>query len=203
MEFPTKCPYCGKDIIPNEIVCATDHKKSSIAIHNCIHCNKPIFLIEKIDRKQKKPFNKEIISFYPIVQQANLQERIQVLSPLACKTFDQTLNAKEHGFDMLVGAGLRISLEWLVWDYLTKVKNYADEYLEKLKLYQRIELMCDNSYKEVCTKLIRCYGNDQIHIKKKLDFTDNEVIEIFKLLCALIDAELQINEVNDRLTKRN
>lgn len=203
MDFPSKCPYCGKDNIPNQISSATDNKKSSVAIHNCIHCNEPIFLIERLDKKQKKPFNKEIISYYPVIQKVEIQERVKELSPLAYKTFEQTLNAKEHGYDMLVGAGLRIALEWLVWDYLTKVKNYDDEYLEKRRLYQRIELMCDDPYKEVCTRLIRCYGNDHIHIKKKLDFTEDEVIEIFILLCALIDSELQINEVNDRLNNRN
>lgn len=203
MNFPSKCPYCGKDNIPNCIATATDSHKSSVSIHKCMFCNEPIFLIERLDKKQKKPFNKEIISYYPINQQAELQERVKELSPLACKAFEQTLNAKEHGYDMLIGAGLRIALEWLVWDYLSKVKNYHDKYLEKLKLYQRIELMCDDPYKEVCTRLIRCYGNDQIHIKKKLDFTDDEVIEIFKLLCILIDSELQIIEVNDRLSQKS
>lgn len=137
---------------------------------------------------------------YPIPTEiVDLPNRIKDLSPNAFTAYQQTIKSQNNGYNMLVGAGLRIALEWLVWDYLIKVKNFTEEELKPLRLVDRIKKMDSNFYTNVCTKLIRLFGNDSIHIIKMLDFSDDEVIEIFNILCTLIDNELSILEVNERL----
>lgn len=216
MKFPSKCPYCGKDNVTNskKSISELDKNQShagtihisqrgyTLELHRCIHCKSPIFVLKEELLDNGTPVYSDIIHYYPSVTSVELPARIQ-LSPNACKTYEQTIKSKEQGFDMLVGAGLRIALEWLVWDYLIKVKGLQESDIENLKLYKRIELMSGNFYTEVCTRLIRLYGNDTVHIKKELDFSVDEVIEMFDLLCALIDSELQIKEVNNRLPPRN
>lgn len=142
----------------------------------------------------------ELIHYYPTVTTVDFPKRIKDLSTNAHKTYEQTIKAKEQGFDMLVGAGLRIALEWLVWDYLIKIKGYPESEVDKLTLAKRIEKMNSDFYTQVCTRLVRLFGNDSVHIIKQLDFSTDEVIEVFDMLCALIDNELQIKEVNDRLS---
>lgn len=209
MEFPKKCPYCGKDIVEN-CVASTSKEDSYFTeegqcrhvceIHKCIHCNDYFYVIKEVRHNGEIVRSTKIIQYYPTVITIDFPKRIKELSPTAYKTYVQTINAKEQGFDMLIGAGLRIALEWLVWDYLIKIKGKTESELENLKLYKRIELMSDNFYTEVCTRLIRLFGNDSVHIIKQLDFSTDEVIEIFDMLCSLINNELQIKEVNDRLS---
>lgn len=211
MDFPSKCPYCGKDIQPNLIVHIWEHgdfyntacnNGLKIELHRCIHCKKPICVVKKESVVGDKLSSSNIIYYYPISNCVELPKRIQQLSPIAYKTYQQTIKAKEQDYNMLIGAGLRIALEWLIWDYLIKVKGKSKAELEKLTLYKRIELMNANFYTEVCTRLIRLFGNDSVHIIKQLDFSIDEVIEIFNMLCVLIDSELRINEVNERLPKK-
>ena len=201
MEFPKKCPYCGKDNVECCINSATTNS-GIVEIHRCMHCNSSIFVIKQLIGS-KDNHSLQITHYYPTITTVDFPKRIKELSPTAYKTYEQTIKAKEQGFDMLVGAGLRIALEWLVWDYLIKIKDKTESELENLKLYKRIELMSDNFYTEVCTRLIRLFGNDSVHIIKQLDFSTDEVIEIFDMLCSLIDNELQIKEVNDRLSAPN
>lgn len=215
MEFPKKCPYCGKDIVPNcknsvsEInkdqkytpgVAPPQQRGLTLVLHRCIHCKKPIFVVQDETFAGGRVLREDIIHYYPTVTNVDFPKRIQDLSPTAYKTYEQTIKAKEQGFDMLVGAGLRIALEWLVWDYLIKIKGLPEADLEKFTLAKRIEQMNSDFYTNVCTRLIRLFGNDSVHIIKQLDFSTDEVITVFDMLCSLIDNELQIKEVNDRLS---
>ena len=212
MNFPSQCPYCGKDNVQNKVIHINeldnvylDHSSYGIALelHKCVHCQKPIFLAKNELKHAESYYNSEILFYYPTIDTVNFPNRIKDLSPNAHKTYEQTIKAKEQGFDMLVGAGLRIALEWLVWDYLIKVKGCEESAIEKLSLAKRIALMSRDFYTEVCTRLVRLFGNDSVHVIKELDFSADEVIEIFEMLCALIDGELQIKEVNDRIPKKS
>lgn len=198
MEFPKKCPYCGKDNIEHCVTNATANG-CIVEIHRCIHCDRFIFVIKQLIGA-KDYHSLQITHYYPTATTVDFPKRIQDLSPNAYKTYEQTIKAKEQGLDMLVGAGLRIALEWLVWDYLVKIKGLPEVDLEKLKLAKRIEKMNSDFYTNVCTRLIRLFGNDSVHIIKQLDFSTDEVITVFDMLCSLIDNELQIKEVNDRLS---
>lgn len=201
MNFPSKCPYCGKDTVQDCVSRANDLRGNIVEIHKCIHCSKPIFAIKKI-KSNGTWAEEQLIHYYPTVSSVDFPKRIIELSPTAFKTYEQAIKAKEQGFDILIGAGLRIALEWLVWDYLIKVKGCKEAELENLKLYQRIEKINGNFYTDVCARLIRLFGNDSVHIVKQLDFSVDEVIEAFEFLCALIDSELKINEVHSRLNKK-
>ena len=210
MEFPKKCPYCGKDIVENRKDYAsqeTTHFTSKVGqkrqvceIHQCIHCKEYFFVIKDVFHNGEIIEATNVILYYPAATAIDFPKRIKELSPTAYKTYEQAIQAKEHGMNMLVGAGLRIALEWLVWDYLIKIKGLPETDIEKLTLAKRIEKMNSDFYTQVCTRLIRLFGNDSVHIIKQLDFSADEVIEVFDMLCSLIDNELQIKEVNDRLS---
>ena len=208
MEFPNKCPYCKKDNIPHCIGAQWEYEaiKSdsaitgiSLELHRCIHCKNPIFIAKRETRAGSVIRESKLLFSYPLVDVNPLPKRIGELSPNAYKTYSQTMLAKEQNLDMLVGAGLRIALEWLVWDYLLKVRGKRQEEIENLSLYKRIELMNESYYVEVCTRLIRLFGNDSVHIVKQLDFSAEEVSNFFELLCGIIDGELQIKEVEKKL----
>lgn len=44
MEFPKKCPYCGKDIVEN-VVRETHDGANKIEMHQCVHCGEHIITV--------------------------------------------------------------------------------------------------------------------------------------------------------------
>lgn len=198
MNFPTKCPYCGKDIVQDRVA-KTSYGKCQVEIHRCIHCYNLLVAIyfDKSNRALIEDY--QLVYCYPSSIAFDFPKRVKDLSPNCYKTFEQTMSAQAGNLDTLVGAGLRIALEWLVWDYLIKVKKFTEDDIKKLTLANRIEKMDSDLYTSVCARLIRLFGNDSVHIIKMLNFSTEKVIEIFDILCTLIDNELSILEVNARL----
>ncbi len=208
MNFPEKCPYCHKDNIQNSksrIIEKsnkfTDFQQNTtvLELHRCIHCNEPIFVVKEEVGVSQNMVKSKIIYCYPISEYNDLPKSIKNLSPNAYRIYTQTMKAKEECLSDLIGAGLRMALEWLVWDYLINVKEIKQDNIIKLTLANRIEKMNCDFYTEVCTRLIRLFGNDSVHIIKMINFSIDEVVNCFKMICGLIDSELKINEINSKL----
>ena len=200
MKFPDKCPYCGKDIAPNRVLRQLSEEYSlCIELHNCIHCEETIVVIERYHETPMNNYFWEIIHVFPSSPAFDFPKRVKELSPNCYKAFEQTMSANSASLDLLVGTGLRIALEWLSWDYLIKIKNFTEKELKPLRLVDRLEKMNSSFYTDVCTKLIRKFGNDSAHIIKKLDFSVDEVINMFNILCTLINSELDILDAHERL----
>lgn len=206
MQFPTKCPHCGKDVAENLIDAHygpiyNEFNGIAMQIHECIHCKAHIYVFRTFILANGiyavDPNN--VISYYPKNHIIDFPKHIKTLSPESCKIYSDTCNAYKNGFNSLVGAGLRMALEWLVWDYLIKFKQIPQSDIENLSLAQRLEKMDANLYTGICTKLIRRFGNDQVHIIKKLDFEFNEIFNAYEILCDLINNELELIEIQKRL----
>lgn len=194
LTFPRKCPYCGKDITENRSK-AIREDGYLIEIHRCFHCYELIIII-----KQEVEDRFQIIHYYPSAPSANLPETIKNLSPKGYKIFEDTLYAKSLGIEDLSGAGVRMALEWVVWDYLIKIKGKTETELKPLSLSKRIQLI-DNSqiYTTICANLIRKIGNDSVHIIQMTAFSIDEGIELFEIFCGLIDNEIKIMDAQKKL----
>ncbi len=205
MNFPTKCPHCGKDIVENEIGRIPQdiniYSDIQIVWHRCIHCKESFFVINKFNNNN---FHlPEIIQQIPPTQVSDYPKQVKELSPEAFKTFQQTIQAQQMGFDKLVGAGLRIALEKLVWDYLIKLKGFTETQLKNLDLCSRINKIDGDSYKQVCSHIIRKFGNGSVHILKQIDFNVDEVIELYKILVEIINTEITLIEAEKRLNQKS
>ncbi len=204
MNFPSKCPHCGKDIVKNEVGRIPDkdvYTDIRVIWHRCRHCNESFFIIEKFnDNNFHIP---EIIQQIPPAQVSNYPKQVKDLSPTAFKAFNQAIQAQGLGLNQLVGAGLRIALEWLVTDYLINIKRLTDNELKNLDLYKRIEKMDGDRYKLVCSHIIRKFGNGSVHILKQIDFNVDEVIELYKILVDIINTEITLIEAEKRLNQKS
>lgn len=209
MEFPSQCPHCGKDIadfVPDDTHYFPKDEKHGVAASNyiCMHCKNSIYILRgyivKGATKQKETVKDCILSYYPQSASFKYRESVKNLSPNAYKVFFATVCANSEPTLPLVGAGLRMSLEWLVYDYLIKVKGFTEHSLEKATLAQMIEKMNAGTYVDVCAKIIKTFGNDSIHVLRKYDITIDEAFSIYDTLCALIDAELIVLDVKKRIS---
>lgn len=190
--YPEKCPYCGKDFASKETVRFYNGEKYYIEILECIHCRQTVLLVLNPDRT-------EVLHIFPADYHHDFQPELKELSPNACKVFEETLHANSIGLEYLVGPGIRISLEWLVWDYLTKFKQIPDVELKDKTLFQRLDYFKEDQYKAVCANILRIFGNETIHIFKNTDINIDEAIKILNILFNNIYAELFIQRVNSKL----
>ena len=187
-----KCPYCGKDFaIENENT--VEWKKLIYIITGCIHCKQPVLSI--FDLK-----NETTILSFPSSAFISVPNEIRDLSPTACNIFEQTLHAKSLGLNHLVGPGLRMTLEWLIWDYLTKIKNVPEEELRNKSLKARVDYLGEDNYKLVCANIVRVFGNDEIHLFKNYNIDVDDAIKVLNALLNNIYAELIIKRVNEQLS---
>lgn len=205
MSFPKKCPHCQKDLHPN-LVSSSEHARIGdfwyrSEIHACPFCKNPIFVMRNGVTQDISTYT-HVPYYFPLVSFVSVPKLIERLSPNACASYTQSIQAKAHGFDRLVGAGLRITLEWLMFDYLTKLKNHTATELEGKKLHQLIDMVKQYNpaqYTDICTKLIRIYGNDQVHLFKKTDLKDDEIITAFEILFDIIESDIKVLNANNRL----
>ena len=203
MKFPEKCPYCGKDNSPKCIETIGKRINAEIGYyaehHSCVHCDMPILVIKEFRWKNTLPAGQKIVQHYPCNNFSEYPLRVKKLSPDAFKIFEQTMQAQANGLNTLVGAGLRMTLERLVWDYLTKMQSIPENELQKLNLDKQIERMNVPNYTKVCSHLVRIFGNRVIHITKYNNILVEEATVAYLSLCDLIEAELIVKEANDRI----
>lgn len=193
IEFPDKCPYCEKDFAYKSsewnFICGN---KIYLVTH-CIHCNEQVLSIYNLHKN-------ETIHTFPSNSFSDLQPELKKLSPNACKIFEQALYAKSLKLNNLVGPGLRMSLEWLVWDYLTEFKKIPEEDVKKLTLHYRIEnYFKSDQEKYISAKIIKYFGNDEIHLFKDYDINVEEAIIILQALFQNIYLEIMKQNINSNL----
>ena len=207
MNFPSKCPHCGKDIA--DILPSDTHffpcEKSpgvSASVYTCMHCKKNLYIMRGyiINRSTKKPEVVQdcILSCYPPPKNSEYPETVKKLSPKAYEIYSDAIAAKAYGLDSLVGAGLRMSLEWIVWDYLLKVQKCEENEIEKTTLANRINKMDVPDLLNICMQLLKMFGNDQIHIRKICDIDANEALKLFDFFVLYIDQILEGKNIIER-----
>lgn len=193
VNFPDKCPYCGKDFALANGNRSFDWGHLYYAIASCIHCNEPVIAI--LDMR-----NGKTIHSFPSSAFISVPNEIKDLSPTACSIYEQALQARSLGLDHLVGPGLRMTLEWLIWDYLTKIKNVPEEELKDKSLKARVDYLGEDNYKLVCANIVRVFGNDEIHLFKNYNIDVDDAIKVLNALLNNIYAELIIKRVNEQLS---
>lgn len=204
MKFPEKCPYCGKDNAPH-IVSTAPFKRVNDAygygaeLHECVHCHQPIFLFKKSYWHKTIYAGTEIVQYLPVMTNVEYPERVKQLSPDAYECFSQAMQAKAMGLNTLAGAGLRIALEQLVWDYLIKKQKLSKTSLFNLRLEEKIMKMQSSEYAKVCSDLVRIYGNREIHVGAIQKISFEEAYTAYRGLCDVIESELLVLNASSRI----
>ena len=194
VEFPDKCPVCSKDFAVTNRPFIYEVRDEKYIFSECPHCYGSILSVYNARTKRT-------IHTYPQNAFVKIQDEIKELSPNACRIFEQALKAGATGLSDLVGAGIRMSLEWLIWDYLIKIKHIPEDELKDKKLYKRLDYLKEDNYKLICANILRVFGNEEIHIFKDYNINAQDAINVLQALIDNIYAELIIMRVNSKLLK--
>lgn len=206
MELPNKCPHCGKDIAYNSYV-----NFHNIKIFTCQHCFKYVIAIyddniEKVSELTGIEYCNDkasLICYFPFIPAVNISDELSNLSPDAIKIYKESLSNKALGFTTLSGAGIRIALDYLVWDYLIKIVGKSEDEIKSLTLNEKIKLMPISKETEICAHIIRIFGNNYIHPYKDFDCTLDEAIQLFEYIVDSLSKEIHRKKLLEKLAPKN
>lgn len=210
MLFPSKCPHCGKDIAENP-VCITYEEVVDKSLgaraeaHKCIHCKKYIYAFRGFVKKNNDYIvdDKGIICYYPVKKYVDYPNRVKDFCPSAYEIYSQTCSAKDHGLNLLLGAGIRMALEHLVWYYLSDIQGIPKSDLEGKMLGKLIPMLEGNIKDNLYIKILKYFGNKTIHVTDAPNFSIEEAFIVFNLFLEEIDSILLNKELEEKLNAFN
>ena len=201
IEFPNYCPKCHKGIFPKVIGQSNITEKDSTSIFTvvflCPSCNE--HFVETYEKIGNDTFPIGYCSGYIIDN--DVPEKIKNFFPRFCEIYSQALTAEHYNLTELIGIGLRKSIEFLIKDFLIKIKNYDIDKISDMNLQKAINEIDNTNIRTLATK-VYWLGNDETHYLKKHKDRDYNDIKIFiKVLYAHINNELILLDA-ESITKK-
>lgn len=190
IDLPNLCPHCHKGILPSvignsEITCK-DSSKYFTVIFLCPVCNEHFV----------ETYYNVGATTTPIGYKSNtvidedVPEKIKILFPKFYSIYCQALTAESYGLTDLIGLGFRKSIEFLIKDFLIKIKNSDTDKISDMSLQKAINEIDDTRIRTLATKTY-WLGNDETHyIKKHQDRDYKDMKNFIKALYSYINYEL-------------
>ena len=205
--MPKECPFCFDNSEKIYIYHYLENNNLQM-IFLCNMCQK-IFIsyfkkkindlkrdIFEIDKKQKM-FGK--------FKKKKFENNIENFSPNFYKIYSQAKNAKQLDLYLIIGNSYRMTIEFLIKDYLIKISKKKINEIKKKKLFDCIKEL---DFKDDLKNLLHClriYGNEETHYEIKIMKNIKENIEemenIIDIIINRIKLKLSLNKNNFKLPK--
>jgi len=140
------------------------------------------------------------VPFEPMSEE--FPKHISEISPQFCRICNQSRNAESQGWDLVAGPGYRKALEFLVKDYLCRMRPADAPEIKGLQLGPCIENFVDNDKVKAVAKRAAWLGNDETHYVKKWEEKDLEDLKsLIQLTVHWIEMEEMTNTVLKEMPK--
>lgn len=141
-------------------------------------------------------FYRGSLPFEPFTEK--FSEHISKISPLFCDIFNQSHNAEHRGWKLVAGPGYRKALEFLVKDYLCRLRSADADKIKTLQLGSCIDTFVDNDKVRQMAKRAAWLGNDETHYVRKWEDKD---LEDLKKLIELTVLWIEMEEMTSSVLK--
>ncbi len=190
INLPSVCPKCGKGMFPDIVgqsnITQKDSSKIFTVIFLCPICGGHFVETYQHIMYEGLPLGYTSKNIFD----AEVPEKIRILFPKFYDIYSQSLTAESYGLTELIGIGFRKSIEFLIKDFLIKIKNFPIEEISGVSLQNAINKIDDTRIKTLATK-IYWLGNDETHyIRKHEDRDYKDIKDFIKALYSYINYEL-------------
>lgn len=179
-EVENHCPFCGTYNEPTKIMDMHNIKSDTplkiIFIIFKTTCCERYFSSFYIYNQAVYGITK-ILSTYPSIDIEPLQPEFNIISENFVKIYNQARTASKQGNFELACIGYRTSIEFLLKDFLIKVKKLDETKISKMKLADVITYFEDEKI-GISSDVVRIFGNDKTHYIAKYDF-DIQQVELY------------------------
>ena len=117
---------------------------------------------------------------------------ITEVSPSFCEIYNEASKAEQYGLKLVAGAGYRKSLEFLIKDYLIRLKPEDEEAIKKQPLAACIKERVPNQNVVTTATRAAWLGNDEIHYERKWEGKD---VDDLKILIQLTVRWIEMEEL--------
>lgn len=193
-EFPVEncCPHCGIYNEPIKIKVLTNIRgeeplKIFAIIFKTTCCHRyfvSFYVCHDVN-------NIKHIFTYPSVKPEVLPQELADVSPDFVKIFNQSKAAADLGHSELACIGYRTSIEFLLKDFLIKIRKHDKEKISKMKLADVISLFEEKEIR-ISADVVRILGNDKTHYLERYNFDIQEVKTYLSILLNSVLAEIRL-----------
>ncbi|BBA52033.1 hypothetical protein FV113G1_23830 [Fusobacterium varium] len=192
-EVENCCPHCGIYNDPIKIndlqnFSTKDGLKVFVILFKTSCCQKvfsSFYIYDQLAFRTKHIFT------YPSVKPHVFDKGLQEVSPNFIKIFNQSKAAEDLGNFELACIGYRTSIEFLLKDFLIRVRKEDENKISKMKLYDVISLFEEKEI-SISADVVRAFGNDKTHYIAKYDFEISQVKTYLKFLIDAIVKEIYL-----------
>jgi hypothetical protein len=174
------CPLCHQGIDPRFLTAYSNSDKLE-ASYMCplADCTSLFIVRYQMWRGPNSIFKySESVPFEPVT--TKFDEHISSVSPMFCTIFDEARNVELQGWKLIAGPGYRKALEFLMKDYLCKLKPDKAKDIKAQQLGPCINLYVDNTNVREMAKRAAWLGNDETHYERKWE--DHDLEDLKKVL---------------------
>jgi len=129
---------------------------------------------------------------------SEFSEAIQKISPDFCEIANQAQKAEHQGWKLVAGPGYRKSLEFLIKDYLCRLRPDDTEKIKKVELGACINSYVANDRVKKMASRAAWLGNDEVHYVRK--WVDKDLEDLKKLI-ELTVHWIQMEELTETVLK--
>lgn len=211
---PDKCPVCGRGQSCKPHYARETKSGICFAYFQCVldNCRAPFFgSYEKRGDNRYYFVDTQVPNYTEETEE--VPELIKTISPNYSQIYNQSAQAEDKGFDLIVGCGYRKALEFLIKDYSillikgdSKDEELSEEDKEKIEKIKKANL----------AKVIKDYlnmpkvqalasratwlGNDETHYERRLEKGDVSVMKrLMRLVIHFIEAEEEAKKLEEEI----
>ena len=201
--FATTCPYCNV-FVKLEPLNPLEKwgDDQCYGFFSCPHCQQIIAGLGKLKKGHKSPpkdlsvcYFVENLQIFPQPQFTHsFSKELCEISPDFVEIYSQSMECKIHGYDRLVGMGLRKAIEFLITDYIT---NFLHEQ-HKGDLKAKINQIGLSEEDAIFADVVRLAGNDETHVKRTTDFSIDDMLFCIEVLTQKLLTNIKSREYVNR-----
>ncbi|MGM8215164.1 DUF4145 domain-containing protein [Bacillaceae bacterium W0354] len=206
-KMPDICPLCNKGIRPIPIEACVSKKLIDEDLQYIFKCTlddcKNLFIAyytsksfygDKFTFRYTRPVN---------IESAKFPEEIESFSKDFINIYNQAQHAEKLNLDQIAGVGYRKSLEFLIKDYLIKVKEKEEESIKKTYLATCINNFIDDQRIKNVAERAAWLGNDETHYHRKFEDKDiKDLKDLIELTVYWITSEIKTEILISEMQKK-
>jgi hypothetical protein len=205
-KYPDKCPFCHRSITPDFIIGLYRNPfghSSQLEItfrcpsDNCLEAFISYYWFSH--RYGGNDFYRYDVTMFGSLEPIEISKVIEEISVDYCKIYRDSVAAEQFRLKQICGVGYRKSLEFLIKDYLIKVKKKDENIIKPKFLSKCIDQDIDNDKIKKVAKRAAWLGNDETHYFRIWE--DKDIINLKDLIRLTVswieDEALTEKYVND------
>lgn len=180
-KFPDGCPICHFAIEPRYQSLAHKHSRAVTAelIFQCPRENCQSFFIGRYYASMYGIY--EFQGSFPFTPlQSEFSEHIKTISPNFCTIANEAQNAERQGWKLVAGPGYRKALEFLIKDYICRLRPADAEAIEHVQLGPCIKGYVANDNIKATAERAAWLGNDETHYARRWE--DKDLSDLKRLI---------------------